>query len=178
MFPLLSLISIKFQFKARRAARLTLQADDWWIMAAWVLTLGLSICTWEIGSITGVGVYKIDAATGVVKSFWSLGSPSQLLALGEFYSFSYEPRYQSLVPHPRLNMLAQLVLLEGDPISMSWTGKGRFQLDTVALGFAQSGTSIVLNAAVLLLLIPVLWSLHMRPHKKFGVLLIFWLGAF
>ncbi|GKZ25554.1 hypothetical protein AbraIFM66951_001326 [Aspergillus brasiliensis] len=61
---------------------------------------------------------------------------------------------------------------------MSWTGEGHFRFDTIALGLAQSGTSIALDVIVLLLPIPVLWSLHMRLHKKLGVLMIFWLGAF
>ncbi|RAK90787.1 hypothetical protein BO79DRAFT_252970 [Aspergillus costaricaensis CBS 115574] len=163
-------------------------------MAAWVPTLGLSICSWTIGSITGIGTFKIDPATGVVKSLQLLLICSTILQAGLcavkisillFYKRIFVTRTFQIVSWISIAVVSAwgvlfffLVLLEGDPISMSWTGEGHFRFDTVALGLAQSGTSIALDVAVLLLPIPVLWSLHMRPHKKFGVLLIFWLGAF
>ncbi|PYI10679.1 hypothetical protein BO78DRAFT_414316 [Aspergillus sclerotiicarbonarius CBS 121057] len=169
LFPLLSFLSIIFRFQARRTARLDLQADDWWIMAAWLPTVGLSICTWAFGSITGIGTYKIDAATGIMKSLQFLLVCSVILQGG-----LCAVKISILLFYKRIF----LVLLEGDPISASWTEEGHFRFDTVAVGLAQSGTSIALDIAVLMLPLPVLWSLHMRPQKKLGVLLIFWLGAF
>lgn len=41
LFPVLSLIAIFFRYKARRAARQSFQADDWWIVVSWVSCLCL-----------------------------------------------------------------------------------------------------------------------------------------
>lgn len=69
------------------------------------------------------------------------------------------------------------MLFEGDPIKTSWTGQGVFRFDTVALGLAQSGTSIALDFVVLAYPLPVIFRLHMDRKRKIAVTLIFWLGA-
>jgi hypothetical protein len=35
IFPVLSLMAIVIRYMARQTARLSLQADDWWILASW-----------------------------------------------------------------------------------------------------------------------------------------------
>lgn len=71
----------------------------------------------------------------------------------------------------------QLVLIEGDPIGTSWGEPGRFRFDSVALGFAQVGTSIALDFTVLCLPLPILSRLHLQRKRKWAVIAIFWLGS-
>ncbi|KAI1413997.1 hypothetical protein F5Y13DRAFT_197921 [Hypoxylon sp. FL1857] len=72
IFPVLSLICVFFRYKARRATRAPLLADDWWILASWVFSLFLSIDVWVVGSITGIDYYKIDPAEGIQDSVIAL----------------------------------------------------------------------------------------------------------
>lgn len=76
-----------------------------------------------------------------------------------------------------LTNIMQLILLEGDPISRAWTGKGHFRFDQVAMEFAQSATSIALNVVVLLFPLPMLWFLPMSPHRVWDLILVYVLGA-
>jgi hypothetical protein len=85
VFPVLSLIAVLYRYKARRVARLPLQADDWWIVASWVSYISsdksrlllmstklcsfpLSINVWVFASITGINHYKINPIIGISKS--------------------------------------------------------------------------------------------------------------
>jgi hypothetical protein len=64
IFPILSAIAIVLRFKARRVSRAGLRADDWWILATWILTFSISINVWIFADIIGVNHYKDDLLTG------------------------------------------------------------------------------------------------------------------
>ncbi|KAL4736673.1 hypothetical protein BDV11DRAFT_207414 [Aspergillus similis] len=195
IFPTLSLIAIVFRYMARRTARLSLQADDWWILASWVSAIGLSVNVWVFGSITGIDHYKIDPATGVSRSLQCLLVSSLILQVSlSVVKISILFLYKRIFATRTFRIAAwiaiyvmggwgilfffsQLVLFEGDPISASWTGIGRFRYDTVAIGESQVGTSIALDFVVLMFPLPVIWRLHMPTRRKIAVALIFWLGA-
>ncbi|KAL4935322.1 hypothetical protein BDV06DRAFT_234429 [Aspergillus oleicola] len=168
VFPVLSCVALVLRYIARRIARTGLQADDWWILISWITALGLSINIWVFGSITGISHYKIDPMTGISRSLQCLLVSSLILQVS-----------LSVVKISILFLSKRifLVLFEGEPISASWTGVGRFRYDTVAIGVSQVGTSIALDFAVLMFPLPVIWGLHMPTRKKIAVALVFWLGA-
>ncbi|CBF83087.1 hypothetical protein AN3257.2 [Aspergillus nidulans FGSC A4] len=192
IFPVLSLMAIVIRYMARQTARLSLQADDWWILASWA-TFGLSVNAWVFGSITGIDHYKIDPALGVSRSLQCLLVSSLILQVSlSVVKISILFLYMRIFATRKFRTAAWiaiyviggwgimfffLVLFEGDPISAAWTGIGRFRYDTVAIGESQVGTSIALDFIVLMFPLPVIWRLHMPTRRKIAVALIFWLGA-
>ncbi|KAE8160451.1 hypothetical protein BDV40DRAFT_290103 [Aspergillus tamarii] len=175
--PILSLLSIILRFQARRIGRLKLGADDWWILAG----------------ITGISAYKISITTGIQRSFQCIFICSAILQVSlSTVKISVLLFYKRTFSIPKSQIAACvaiaivgcwgiafffLILLEGDPISRPWTGKGRFRFDQVAMEFAQSATSIALNVAVLLFPLPMLWFLPMSPHRVWDLILVYVLGA-
>ncbi|KAF2478182.1 uncharacterized protein BDR25DRAFT_338822 [Lindgomyces ingoldianus] len=196
VFPLLSLITILFRYKARRVARLQLQSDDWWIVISWFLTIPLSINVWTFGSIMGIDYYKIDPMKGTQKSLMCILISSTILqpALASvkisvllFYKriFSKGSTTFGIVAWVGIVVVGCwgiifffMILLCGNPVSTAWTGVGTFRYDAVQLGYAQSGTSIALDFVVLAYPLPVIFGLHMDAKRKIAVMFIFWLGAF
>ncbi|ORY11851.1 hypothetical protein BCR34DRAFT_564780 [Clohesyomyces aquaticus] len=196
IFPVLSLITILFRYKARRVARLPLQSDDWWIVVSWLLTLPLTINVWTFGSIIGVDYFKIDPIEGTQKSLMCILISSVVLqpALASvkisvllFYKRIFAKGSHTFEVAAWIGIAVVacwgiifffLILLCGDPISTAWTGVGKFRYDAVRLGYAQSGTSIALDLVVLAYPLPVILGLHMNGTRKLAVMFIFWLGAF
>ncbi|KAI1761978.1 hypothetical protein GGR53DRAFT_503358 [Hypoxylon sp. FL1150] len=195
IFPLVSLGAIYLRFKARRIARLSLQADDWWIIASWIFALSLSINSWVFGSITGINYYKIDPLIGTTQSLKCILISSCLvqvaltvvkIAILLFYKrlFGNIKKFQTAVWVAIVLvgcwgvLFFLLVLCESDPVSGSWTGQGRFRFEPTPLALGQVGTSIALDVVVLCFPIPIIFGLHMPTRKKVAVGLIFWLGAF
>ncbi|OGM49785.1 hypothetical protein ABOM_001554 [Aspergillus bombycis] len=193
IFPVLSLLSIILRFQARRIGRLKLAADDWWILAGWLPTFGLSLTIWIFGSITGIAKYKVNLAAGIQRSFQCIFICSAILQVSLsavkisillFYKRTFSvPKFQIAI-YTAIAIVGcwgiaffLLILLEGEPISRAWTGKGHFRFDQVAMEFAQSATSIALNVAVLLLPLPMLWYLPMSPHRVWDLILVYVLGA-
>ncbi|KAB8263046.1 hypothetical protein BDV32DRAFT_146837 [Aspergillus pseudonomiae] len=173
IFPVLSLLSIILRFQ--------------------LPTFGLSITIWIFGSITGITKYKVNLATGIQRSFQCLFICSAVLqvclsavkiSILLFYKRTFSvPKFQ-IAAYIAIAIVGCwgitfffLMLLEGDPISRAWTGKGHFRFDQVAMEFAQSATSIALNVAVLLLPLPMLWFLPMSPHRVWDLILVYVLGA-
>ncbi|KAI0847852.1 hypothetical protein F5Y00DRAFT_263025 [Daldinia vernicosa] len=195
IIPLLSLGAIYLRFKSRKMAQMLLQADDWWIIASWIFALSLSINSWVFGAIAGIDYYKIDPAIGTTDSLKCILISSCLvqpaltvvkIAILLFYKrvFSSNDRFRVAVWIAIVIVSCWgilfffLVLLETDPVSGSWTGKGHARFSPTPLALAQVGTSIGLDVAVLCLPLPVIYRLHMPTRKKIFVGLIFWLGAF
>ncbi|KAI8966715.1 hypothetical protein F5Y11DRAFT_361781 [Daldinia sp. FL1419] len=195
IIPLLSLGAIYLRFKARSMARLQLQADDWWIITSWILAISLSINSWVFGTIAGIDYYKIDPTIGTTDSLKCILVSSCLLqpaltvvkiAILLFYKrvFSSNKQFRvavwiaiALVSCWGI-LFSFLVLLETDPVSGSWTGKGHSRFSPTPLALSQVGTSIGLDVVVLCFPLPVIYGLHMPTRKKIFVGLIFWLGAF
>ncbi|KAI4149776.1 MAG: hypothetical protein LQ340_004450 [Diploschistes diacapsis] len=68
IFPVLSLLSIVLRFMARKSARQDFMADDWWIAAAWIASLSVSINSWYFGATTGVNYFTVDPLSGIEDS--------------------------------------------------------------------------------------------------------------
>ncbi|KAE8381678.1 hypothetical protein BDV26DRAFT_289309 [Aspergillus bertholletiae] len=188
--PILSLLSIILRLQARL---LKLAADDWWILAGWIATLGLSLTIWTFGGITGITKYKISVVIGIQRSYECIFICSAILQISLavvrisillFYKRKFSTLKCQVAACSAIAIVGCwgiafffLVLLEGDPISRPWTGKGRFRFDQVAMEFAQSGSSIALDVVILLFPLPMLWSLSLSPQRKWEIALIYLLGA-
>lgn len=194
VFPCLALISVLLRYKARKIARQSLQADDWWILASWILSMSLSINVWVFGGLSGIDYYRIDPAVGTSNSLKCLIIASSLIqpplsavkiSILLFYKRIFTtPKFKAAVWFmiPLVSawgvIFFVLVLIQGDPISATWTGRGRLRFNSTALGLAQVGSSIVLDVIVLCFPLPVISGLHLRTRRKVAIAMIFWLGAF
>ncbi|MCJ1405150.1 hypothetical protein MMC11_008376 [Xylographa trunciseda] len=156
--------------------------------------MSLSINVWTFGALSGVDYYRIDPAIGTSHSLMCLIIASSLIQLPlSAVKISILLFYKRIFSTPRFKtavwvMIALvsvwgiiffvLLLIQGDPISATWTGIGILRFDSTALGLAQVGSSIILDIIVLCLPVPVIFGLHMRTQRKVAIAMIFWLGAF
>ncbi|PWY85003.1 hypothetical protein BO70DRAFT_232183 [Aspergillus heteromorphus CBS 117.55] len=194
IFPILSLLSILLRFRARPRCRLQLKGDDWWILAAWLSTLGISITIWVYGGIAGITQYKMNIVEGMRTSLECLFVLSLILQVSlSTVKISILFLYKRIFATNKFQIISWisialvviwgftffcLIMFARDPTSGSWTGRGRFRFNVISMGMAQSTTSIAIDFAVLLLPMPMLLSLQMPAQRKIGIMLIFWLGAF
>ncbi|KAI1465432.1 uncharacterized protein F4812DRAFT_123161 [Daldinia caldariorum] len=195
IFLLLSLAATVLRFKARRLQRAKLLADDWWMLASWVLTLQPFINVWVFGSLTGLDYYKVDPFRGTTLSLQCLYAASilTLLALTAvkiavllFYNRVFAtPKFRIAVRTLIVILVCWcitfifLTALQGDPLDSPWQpGTGTFRYDIAAVGYAQVGSSIALDFLVLCFPLPVISRLRMAFTRKISVALIFWLGIF
>ena len=68
LFPVISGVSILLRLAARRKASQALHPDDYWIIASWFLTLGLSILVWYFTPRTEINYFNTDFLTGTENS--------------------------------------------------------------------------------------------------------------
>ncbi|KAI1384138.1 uncharacterized protein F4822DRAFT_434082 [Hypoxylon trugodes] len=195
IFPVLSLAATALRFKARGMQRAKLLADDWWMVASWILAFFLSIDIWVFGSLTGLDYYKIDPLRGTTLSLQCLYVASILtlpaltsvkIAILLFYKRVFNtPRFKiavwtlvSILPCWCIIFLL-LTALQGDPLDSPWKlDTGRFRYNVATVGYAQVGSSIALDFLVLCLPLPLISRLQMAFTRKISVSLIFWLGIF
>ncbi|KXX79073.1 hypothetical protein MMYC01_203048 [Madurella mycetomatis] len=193
VFPVISAAAIGFRLVARRKSGQALHSDDYWIIASWFLTLGLSILVWYFTPKSGINFYHVDFLTGTESSL-------ELIFLSSCYvqfplaavKIAVLLFYKRVFPTPMFRaavwfvigivsvwavLFFLLVLLELDPVAFPLMTAG-LRLDSTAIGLAQVASSFVLDVLVLSLPIPVIARLHMKWERKVAVTLIFWLGAF
>lgn len=194
IFPVLSLLAIIFRYKARRAGRQRLQADDWWIVVTWVVTFGLSITIWVFGALAGVDFLKGDPLVSLPLSNLSLWIQALLLQVClATVKISILCFYKRIFFVSRLRRAADvgiaiiaiwgvvyffLIMFQNNPITGWWTGQGHPVIDSIKISLSQAGTSIGLDFLVLCFPIPVISRLHMETKRKVAVMMIFWLGGF
>ncbi|KAI1373129.1 hypothetical protein F4677DRAFT_430333 [Hypoxylon crocopeplum] len=195
VFPILSLAATIGRFKARGMSRAKLLADDWWMVASWVLAFFLSINVWVFGSLTGLDYYKIDVLRGTSLSLQCLYVASILtlpaltsvkVAILLFYKRIFSTFKFKIAVWILIAILGAwciifmfLTALQGDPLDSPWQlNTGSFRYDIASVGYAQVGSSIALDFLVLCFPLPVISSLHMAFARKVSVALIFWLGIF
>ncbi|KAI1411212.1 hypothetical protein F5Y13DRAFT_201420 [Hypoxylon sp. FL1857] len=159
-----------------------------------IFALSLSINAWVFGSITGLNHYKIDPLIGTEYSIKCIFVSSLLVQVAlTVVKIAILLFYKRVFPMPKFKIaiwvaiffvscwgiiLFFLVLLQGKPVSASWTGKGVLQFSPNALGLSQVGTSIALDVIVLCFPLPVIFRLHMPTSRKVGLAMVFWLGIF
>jgi len=68
IFPVISALSIILRVIARGKSGQALQADDFWIIASWFLTLVLSCLVWYYAGQAGIDYYNVDILTGTEAS--------------------------------------------------------------------------------------------------------------
>ncbi|KAH6640282.1 hypothetical protein F5144DRAFT_559867 [Chaetomium tenue] len=193
LFPVISGVSILLRLAARRKASQALHPDDYWIIASWFLTLGLSILVWYFTPRTGIDYFNTDFMTGTENSL-------ELIFISSCYvqfplgavKIAVLLFYMRVFPTPMFRTVVWcvigvvsvwsvlfflLVLLELDPIAFPLM-TANLRLDSTAIGLGQVASSFALDILVLCLPIPVIARLHMKWERKVAVALIFWLGAF
>ncbi|KAI5925014.1 hypothetical protein F4810DRAFT_662535 [Camillea tinctor] len=194
IFPILSVLCIYLRFKARRISRQMFQADDWWIIATWILSLSLSINVFIYARKIGVDYFHEDALSGAVDSAVCLVVASLLtgivlacvkISILLFYKRIFVTLKFRIAAWAAIVFVScwgiamfLIVLLQGDPAEFVINGKSEFRIDPVAVGFTQVGSSVALDILVLCFPLPVIYRLKMPTKKKLLVGLIFWLGIF
>ncbi|KAF4628607.1 hypothetical protein G7Y89_g9542 [Cudoniella acicularis] len=194
VFPVLSLIAILIRIRARRAGRLNLQADDWGMILTWILTLALSIVLWVLAGISGIDYFKVDELSGnqataklllLTSSMAEFPLAAVKISILLFYKRVFSTKKFAIAVWALIPLITAwglifffIILFNGKPVSAAWTGVGVLQFDTVDVGLAQGGSSIVLDIIVLCLPIPIILGLHMHAKRKVAVIGMFWLGAF
>ncbi|KAK4234570.1 hypothetical protein C8A03DRAFT_37651 [Achaetomium macrosporum] len=195
IFPVVSASSILLRLWARRKSRQSLHADDWWIIASWFLTLGLSILVWVFTARSGIDFYRpdVDFLTGTENSlelifisscYVQFPLAAVKIAVLLFYKRIFTTPWFRAVVWCVIGLVSVwavvfflCVLLQIDPVAFPiMTAHVRF--DAAALGLGQVASSFTLDLLVLCLPIPVIAQLHMKWERKVAVALIFWLGAF
>ncbi|KAF2187590.1 hypothetical protein K469DRAFT_725112 [Zopfia rhizophila CBS 207.26] len=194
VFPAVSLLSALLRWYSRKDAKNGWRADDWWVVATWIISLGMSIAIWATVPDAGIDYLKAPARQNnisVTRAIWAL-TLIMMVALTTV-KISILLFYKRVFPTPRFVVatwvgigvvgawgVAVIFLhtFQGDPVSFSWTGVGRKRMDPIKLSLARAGSSFALDVAVLLYPVPKIMKLHMMPERKLAVGLIFGLGGF
>lgn len=194
IFPVVSGLAILLRLAARRKSHQPLHSDDWWIIASWFLTLGLSILVWIYTARSGIDYYNVDFFTGTEDSlelvflsscYVQFPLAAVKIAVLLFYKriFGAAPLFRAAVwaviglVSVWALLFFLLVLLELDPVAFPLMKAG-LRLDSTAIGLGQVASSFTLDLLVLCLPIPAITRLHMKKQRKLAVVFIFWLGAF
>ncbi|KAK8043766.1 hypothetical protein PG994_012604 [Apiospora phragmitis] len=154
VFPVLSAIAILLRFKARRVTKAGLEADDWWILATWIFTFGLSIVVWVFAQIMGIDHYKTDTLTGdknaslclVVESLLTQSDLTCVkIAILLFYRRIFRVKPFSIAVWLAIGAVSTwgitvffVILFQGDPREFITKGKQEFVLDPIAVGQSQA----------------------------------------
>ncbi|KAK8117398.1 uncharacterized protein PG998_005679 [Apiospora kogelbergensis] len=194
VFPVLSAIAILLRFKARRVTRAGLKSDDWWILATWMFTFGLSVVVWVFAEIMGIDHYKTDVLTGNKNASLCLVVESLLtqfdlttvkIAILLFYQRVFPVKPFRIAVWVAIAAVSTwgitvffTILFQGDPRDFIVEGKQEFVLDPIAVGQAQVVGTLVLDFVVLLFPLPMIFGLQMPMKRKIGLALVFWLGLF
>ncbi|OTB02474.1 hypothetical protein M426DRAFT_322575 [Hypoxylon sp. CI-4A] len=195
IFPLLSLAATVLRFHARGVQTANLRADDWWMVASWILAFFPSINVWVFGSLTGLDYYKIDPLKGATFSLQCLYVASILtlpaltsvkISILLFYKRAFGTFKFKVAVWVLVALLACwciififLTALQGDPLDSPWKlNTGGFRYDIAAVGYAQVGSNIALDFLILCFPLPAILKLRMPFSRKIAVVLIFWLGIF
>ncbi|CAF9904934.1 MAG: hypothetical protein GOMPHAMPRED_002991 [Gomphillus americanus] len=193
VFPVLAALAVLARLSARRLTKLSLQADDWLIIVAWVVIF-------SDGILSAVAVYNWDYGDLLTKPR-SQTVFKYLYVDGIFISFtigiikcSVVMFYKRIFTTRTFNKWANVVLavsiawtiastltkmFETTPdISKYWTDHGYTTINTPPLLITLNVTDLVLDLIILSLPLPVIRSLHISKKKRLAVLAIFGLGFF
>ncbi|KAG8169531.1 hypothetical protein KVR01_000276 [Diaporthe batatas] len=198
IFPLLSLASVLLRVKARLKTKQGILADDWWIVATWVLSIALSINVWAYAGIIGVNSCTVDAlscsvyaavclvvASCLVQVVLTTVKVSILLLYKRI--FAVRPfRIATWIAVVFVSLwgiaMILIVALQGNPATFVRTTAANevyvWRLDPVIVGYTQVGSSLILDVVILCFPLPIISTLHMPTRRKFMVGAIFWLGIF
>ncbi|KAK5086256.1 hypothetical protein LTR70_007370 [Exophiala xenobiotica] len=188
---------------ARVTARLpaldgTFGLDDWFIVAAWVLSMGFTIIL-NMLSYSGLGkdvwTLRFDNITETLKLFTIL--EKVYTPTTWFTKISILFLYLRLFPDHELRRTikiglglcaASLVCLELAcifkcwPISYSWTfwdGEHGGKCTSMSgQGWANASVNMFADIAVLILPLPTIWKLKLPIEKKLGIMAMFSVGLF
>ncbi|KAF2649032.1 hypothetical protein K491DRAFT_708384 [Lophiostoma macrostomum CBS 122681] len=194
IFPLIALVTVSLRFRARAAAKQPLRADDWWILASWISTLGMSINVWVFAHIIGVDYVK-DPIPGAMYSrmaIWISGRMIQFpLATVKIGILLF---YMRIFSTPRFKLWAWIAivvtacwgivlfflgLVLADPIDAAWNPtRGHLRFNPGTFSIAQTSTSLALDVFVLCFPVPKIMRLHLDLKRKISIVMIFWLGSF
>ena len=191
----LAILSVLLRLFARSISGAKLRWDDFFIILALVMTIGLDINSFY--SIKyGAGRHMITLTLDEITSFVKTDQATQILfgcsitalklSILFFYHriFAFRNFAFLLKVVGILNILwwVGLVLtgfLHCRPLAYYWDRSipGGVCADEHVIGYSITAIDIVFSIAILILPIPWLWSSHMAPIKKLAVNLLFILGS-
>ncbi|MCJ1297646.1 hypothetical protein MMC08_000434 [Hypocenomyce scalaris] len=202
VFPVLSIVAVALRLYSRRLKKLRLQADDYIIIPALALVIGMGI-DGIIGANYGdFGQHQklgpdgspVDMHAIVVfnQCLWAL----ELLSISALtlIKLSVLLFYRRIFTTPTFCILVWIVgsfvtawgiafffanFFQCIPITGVWeTGKPRHCVNSVHLDNAYQGLNIMTDITILIMPWPMIWGLQMQPGRKAQVGGVFFLGAF
>ncbi|CAG8952290.1 hypothetical protein HYFRA_00001033 [Hymenoscyphus fraxineus] len=197
VFPVLAVIAVSLRFGARKV-RSTLQVDDWVILLAAVLCIGLGInaiagvaenaygrSRKELGPVKAVTLLKVNFAdTFLTFAAQTAVKVSVLL----FYKRIFITRKFSLCCN--LAVFAVIawglamcltMLFNRNPISANWDPAASPSTTKILISrflMSHAVLDLFLDIVILLFPLPVIRRLKMSTNRKIGVMGILWLGFF
>ncbi|RAK95743.1 uncharacterized protein BO80DRAFT_497545 [Aspergillus ibericus CBS 121593] len=202
IFCLTSLTSVTLRFYARKLARLDLCADDWFALAALILTL-----TYNATLLSGTShdiianytpTHLTSTTTPEAKKYQLALQLLEILSLGLIKLCFFTLWKRVFITHPIRHLCSILIItillwmiafllatifqcgthvsriwMDADPTTTaSCTNGGTTQLTIYAL------TDLITNILITLIPVPIIWSLRMYVVKKVGMVVLYGVGIY
>ncbi|MCJ1246387.1 hypothetical protein MMC30_003594 [Trapelia coarctata] len=195
VLPFLALAVVTARFQARRVKKLPLKADDWTILAALILAIGISIETIYATVYAGMGIPQQNFTPELLVENFKFVYADLILVFLTYglIKLSMIYFYKRIFTTAAFQRVADIALIATacwtlgvvlsfifmtTPISDFWDQFGRTNVSFGALSVTSSTLEVVLDIATLCLPLPVLRSLQISTRRKFYLLCVFWLGIF
>jgi len=200
ILPVLATSAVALRFIARKKQKVPLQGDDWFILAALLLAVGVCIAGVYAAAID---IYGVPAQL-LTPSEWEIHQKflfSDVLVCHTCYGFikvSILLFYKRIFVTPKFKMAANIMLgfvaawfiaatfghiFARTPVHLFWTASPQKWnsepgIDYGAYLSSMAAIDIVLDLVTLCLPIPVIRNLHVRTIRKVQLVFIFALGLF
>ncbi|MCJ1345873.1 hypothetical protein MMC31_004082 [Peltigera leucophlebia] len=201
VFPIIAIIAVILRFEARRINRLKPGADDWTILAALILTIGVTIDVLldsRLGNLGGHETFTPDGEPVFDRQFLIFGQTTFALELLVWPCVGLN-KISVLLLYKRIfvNKGFQIMVWCSIGIVTAWTVAFTFALlfscmpisshwdptiaftcvNEISLFTAALSTDVITDGLILLLPIYNVWQLQMPLHRKIAVICIFLLGG-
>ncbi|KAF4551619.1 Hypothetical protein D9617_13g101210 [Elsinoe fawcettii] len=195
-FVVIAFVFIALRMFTRGVVVRNIGPEDWTILAAWVCSLGLTICVLfevKFGQGHHIQTLSLEQLTGLYKAlYYSILFYQAGLVLNKV---SILCQYYRIFPGKNIRLaiwiMAAVTGVYGfwsifanmfmcTPIPYFWNRgiAGGKCLDTTAVWFANAGINIVTDIIIFLLPMPALKALQLPKKQKIGLMFVFALGGF
>ncbi|MCJ1369980.1 hypothetical protein MMC20_001192 [Loxospora ochrophaea] len=201
-FPIIAIISVVLRFEARRIKRLKLGADDWTILAALLLTIGVTLDVVIDSRLGDLGVHTVFMPDGMpvdkeqfevfTKTLYvlelllwpsvGLNKISVLLLYKRIFTYrGFKILVWCSIGIVTASTIAFTfaLMFSCRPISARWNDTLDFTtcVDQTALLIAALATDVITDGLILILPVYNIWKLQMPLHRKLAIIGIFLLGG-
>ncbi|PWY91336.1 hypothetical protein BO94DRAFT_513295 [Aspergillus sclerotioniger CBS 115572] len=192
IFCLTSLTSVTLRFYARRLARLDLLADDWFALAALILTLAFNAILLA-GTFRNI-ITNYTQTTPTAKKYHFALHLTEILALGLIKLCFFSLWNRVFITHPIHHLCSFLIVVItlwtvafilatifqcGTHWNLIWSVDTTSTCTTNPIrSTVYTITDLITNILITIIPIPVIWGLNMWPVKKIGMLGLYVVGIY